>query len=98
MPPLTPTQSRAFAEADVALALDVPMDLGQIAPRLRWVQGIGSGYNRVRSAGLLETGIAYTNTAGMSADGIAEFVLARFFEHWKRLPEINGARRPGWSR
>jgi phosphoglycerate dehydrogenase-like enzyme len=90
MPPLTDEQQRAFAQADVALALDVPLDLPVHAPRLRWVQNIGSGYSRYRSAGLAESGILLTNAAGISADGIAEFVLARLLEHWKRLPEIAG--------
>jgi phosphoglycerate dehydrogenase-like enzyme len=88
MPALTEEQRRAFAAADVALALDVPLDLPVHAPRLQWVQNVGSGSSRYRSAGLAEGGILLTNAAGISADGIAEFVLARLLEHWKRLPEI----------
>lgn len=88
MPALSDEQAGAFCRADVALALDVPLELGKVAPNLRWVQNIGSGYSRYRSAGLTEAGIALTTAAGVSADGIAEFVLARLLEHWKRLPEI----------
>lgn len=98
LPALTEEQSVAFAQADVLLSLDVPMGLGAVAPRLRWVQNVGSGYGRYRSAGLAEAGIVLTNAAGLGAPGIAEFVLARLLEHWKRLPEIaDRQRRRDWG-
>jgi phosphoglycerate dehydrogenase-like enzyme len=98
MPSLTRGQAEAFGLATVALALDVPMELGKVAPNLRWVQNIGSGFSRYRSAGLAEAGITLTTAAGASADGIAEFVLARLLEHWKRLPEIaERQRRRDWG-
>jgi hypothetical protein len=56
MPALSEAQRSAFARADVALALDVPLDLGVVAPRLCWVQSVGSGFSRYRSAGLGEAG------------------------------------------
>lgn len=87
VPPLTAEQQAAFAAADVALALDVPLDMANVAPRMRWIQHSGSGYARYRSAGL-SPDTQLTNAAGISADGIGEFVLARLLEHWKRLPEI----------
>lgn len=86
-PPLSPAQSAAFAEADAVLALDVPIDLASAAPRLRWVQAIGSGVANYVSARLPASGIALTNAAGIGAPVIAEFVLARLLEHWKRLPD-----------
>src|SRR6185437_8418818 len=86
-PPLSPAQAAAFADADALLALDVPIDLGSVAPKLKWVQAIGSGVANYISAQLPESGIALTNAAGIGAPVIAEFVLARLLEHWKRLPD-----------
>lgn len=85
---LTPPQRRALAMADVALALDLPPDTPRLAPRLRWVQAAGTGVGHLVTAGLADAGIALTNGAGTSADEIAEHVLARLLEHWKRLPEL----------
>jgi phosphoglycerate dehydrogenase-like enzyme len=95
MPPLSDEQADAFGRATVVLSLDIPMELGKVAPSVRWVQNIGSGFSRYRSAGLAEAGIMLTTAAGASADGIAEFVLARLLEHWKRLPEIAERQRRG---
>jgi phosphoglycerate dehydrogenase-like enzyme len=86
-PPLSDAQTHAFAIADAMLALDVPIDLGSVAPRLKWVQSVGSGVANYVSARLPESGITLTNAAGIGAPAIAEFVLARLFEHWKRLPD-----------
>jgi phosphoglycerate dehydrogenase-like enzyme len=86
-PPLSDAQKSAFAAADAMIALDVPIDLGSLAPRLRWVQSVGSGVANYVSARLPMSGIALTNAAGIGAPVIAEFVLARLLEHWKRLPD-----------
>lgn len=86
-PSLSNAQTRAFATADALLALDVPIDLGSVAPRMKWVQSVGSGVANYVSARLPESGIILTNAAGVGAPVIAEFVLARLLEHWKRLPD-----------
>jgi phosphoglycerate dehydrogenase-like enzyme len=85
---LRPEQLAVLAEVDVALTLDLPLDLAAVAPRLRWVQAVGSGIGQLRSSGLAEHGIRLSNAAGTSSPEIAEFVLARILEHWKRLPEL----------
>jgi phosphoglycerate dehydrogenase-like enzyme len=86
-PPLSNAQIHAFATADAMLALDVPIDLGSVAPRMKWVQSVGSGVANYVSARLPPSGIVLTNAAGIGAPVIAEFVLARLLEHWKRLPD-----------
>jgi phosphoglycerate dehydrogenase-like enzyme len=86
-PPLSNAQTDALAIADAMMALDVPINLGSVAPRLKWVQSVGSGVANYVSARLPESGIALTNAAGIGAPVIAEFVLARLLEHWKRLPD-----------
>src|SRR5690606_31873090 len=54
---------------------------------------VGTGIGQLATAGLQGNGIRLTNAAGTSAPEIAEFVLARVFEHHKRLPEIADAQR-----
>src|SRR5439155_2055326 len=90
-PPLTDAQQAAFAEVEVALAIDLPFDVAAVAPNLRWVQAVGAGTGQLQSAGLAEAGIRLTANAGANATGIAEFVLARVLQHVKRLRELDRA-------
>lgn len=97
-PALAPALREVLARLDVALALDLPFDTPIVAPRLRWVQAVGTGIGQLRSAGLAGSGIRLTNAAGTSAMEIAEFVLARILEHRKRLPELWAAQgRSSWE-
>jgi phosphoglycerate dehydrogenase-like enzyme len=77
-----------WARAEGTLALDVPGPVAEVAPNLRWVQAIGAGIDHLEGAGLPEH-ITITNAAGVAAAPIAEFVLARLLQVWKRLPEID---------
>ncbi len=92
-PALTDTQRAAFARVEVALAIDLPFDVGAIAPELRWVQAVGAGTGQLQSAGLAEAGIRLTSAAGANAVGIAEFALARVLAHWKQFRELDEAQR-----
>jgi phosphoglycerate dehydrogenase-like enzyme len=97
-PALTPAQAAAFAEIDVAIAIDLPFDVATHAPRLRWVQAVGAGTGQLQSAGLAESGIRLTSAAGANAVGIAEFVIARVLAHWKRFRELDDAQsRHAWE-
>lgn len=83
----------ALAEADVLVALDVPADLPALAPRLRWCHLISSGTSHVAYSGLPAPGVALTHSPGGNAPGVAEFVLARIFEHAKLLPQLAAMQR-----
>jgi phosphoglycerate dehydrogenase-like enzyme len=62
------------------------------------VQGIGSGYEHIWGAGLDRDGIVVTNAVGVSAAPMAEFVLGRILQLWKRFPEIEDlAQRHEWQ-
>ena len=94
---LTNAQREVMARADVVFGFDVPFELADAAPRLRWVQGIGSGYEHIWGAGLDRNGIVVTNAVGVSAVPMAEFVLGRILQMWKRFPEIEDlARQHEW--
>jgi phosphoglycerate dehydrogenase-like enzyme len=88
-PPLTDAQRSALARLDVALAIDLPFDVGRVAPRLRWVQAVGAGTGQLQSAGLAEAGIRLTTAAGANAVAIAEFALARVLQEWKRFRALD---------
>lgn len=90
-PVLTAAQVAAFADIDVAIAIDLPYDVATHAPRLRWVQAVGAGTGQLQSAGLADGGIRLTSAAGANAVGIAEFVIARVLGHWKLFRQLDDA-------
>lgn len=90
-PELSDAQRAAFAQVDVVLALDLPFDVPEVAPKLRWVQAVGAGTAQLQSAGLGPAGIRLTSAAGVNAVGIAEFALARVLQHWKRFRDFDEA-------
>jgi phosphoglycerate dehydrogenase-like enzyme len=77
----------ALAAAEVMLTLNAPLDLPSLAPRLRWIQAIGSGVGQFVPSRLPEGRITLTNAAGVGAAPIAEWVLARILAVYKRLDE-----------
>jgi phosphoglycerate dehydrogenase-like enzyme len=97
-PELDDTQRAAFATADIVYTLDVPVRLAEVAPRLRWVQAIGSGVGQYVAADLPAAGLALTNGAGIGAPPIAEWVVARVLQILKNLPEHDAnAREHRWQ-
>lgn len=97
-PEVPPEVLEALARVEVVVAMDLPFDVGRLAPNLRWVQGMGAGVSQLASAGLADAGIRLTTAAGVNAVSISEFVLARLLQMWKRLPEIDAlAARHSWE-
>lgn len=81
-----PVRRRALDEAHVLLALHTPADLPKQAPNLRWVQCIGAGVDQFAAAGLRSPALL-TNASGLSSTSMAEYVLGRILQVWKRFPE-----------
>jgi phosphoglycerate dehydrogenase-like enzyme len=92
-PPLTPELRAAWSRCEVLLGLDVPPELPDLAPRLRWVQSFAAGLEHLDTAGLVGRGIALTTAAGVGAAPIAEFALARLLEVWKETRAIERMQR-----
>ena len=90
-PVLTDEQRDAFARIDCCLTLDLPFDVANAAPRLRWVQALGAGVAHLTSAGLREAGVRLTNSSGANAASIAEFVFARILGEFKRVRRLDAA-------
>ena len=77
-----------WAGAEVAIALDVPRGLAEVAPNLRWIQAIGAGIDHLLGADLPAT-VTVTNAAGVAAAPIAEFAIGRLLAVWKRFDVID---------
>jgi len=88
-PTLTGAQRDLFARVHAVVAIDLPFDVGTLAPHLAWVQGVGAGYAQLLSAGLAEAGIRFTNAAGANAVGIAEFVVGRILQERKEFRTLD---------
>lgn len=84
---LTSELRAALAAAEVMVTLNAPLDLIALAPRLRWVQAIGSGVGQFVPSRLPDGGIVLTNAAGIGATPIAEWVIARILGIAKRFEE-----------
>lgn len=87
-PSLTDTQRALFARVHGVVTIDLPFEVGELAPNLSWVQAVGAGSAQLQTAGLAEAGIRLTNAAGANAVAIAEFVVGRILAERKRFREI----------
>ena len=88
-PALTAIQREAFARIECCVALDLPFEVAEVAPRLRWVQALAAGVAHLASAGLREAGIRLTNASGANATSISEFVFARILGEFKRTRRLD---------
>ncbi len=94
-PPLTDEQADAFGRAEVVFTLDVPMDLPPRAPRLRWIQAMGSGVGQYVSARLPDGDITLTNGASIGAASISEWAIGRVLQIMKNFPLHDELHRTG---
>jgi phosphoglycerate dehydrogenase-like enzyme len=82
-PPLPDDVRDALTRSEVLFCLDAPLELPQLAPKLRWVQAVGSGVTQFAASRLEDGGITLTNAAGVGAPSIAEFVVGQIIAAWK---------------
>ncbi len=83
----------ALARAEVLIQLHTPADLMDLAPNLRWLQGFGAGVEQFARAGVSRDRAVVTNASGVSAPSMAEFVIGRLLQIWKRFPEMEAHQR-----
>jgi phosphoglycerate dehydrogenase-like enzyme len=88
-----------LAIADVLLAWGLPADRTAEATKLKWLQTVSAGVDRVDQQTLKERGILLTNSSGIHATNIAEHVLSLMFAFARRLPDHFGSQRQHvWNR
>jgi phosphoglycerate dehydrogenase-like enzyme len=80
---------RALARAEVLLSLHAPKQLMRLAPRLRWIQGVGAGVEQFAKAGVPREGVLVTSASGLGSASTAEFVIGRLLQVWKRFREAD---------
>lgn len=78
-----------LARAEVLIALHTPKDLPSHAPKLRWIQSIGAGVEQFARAGVPRDRVVLTNASGVSAPSMAEWVVGRLLQVWKRFREAD---------
>ncbi len=79
----------ALERAQVLIALHTPEGLLERAPNLRWIQGIGAGVEQFAKAGATRDRVLVTNASGISSVSMAEWVVGRLLQVWKRFPEAD---------
>lgn len=89
---LTDARRAVWAKAEIAITLDLPKPIAELAPNLRWVQAIGAGVDHLQSMGLAQS-VTVTNAVGVAAVPIAEFVIGRLLAVWKRFAELDELQR-----
>jgi len=87
-PELTPAHLDAYRRAEVVVGVDVPLRLPGLAPHLKWIQAAGAGVGQFGERDLAARGVVLTSAQGVGAPPIAEFVIGRLLEVYKRLPEL----------
>lgn len=79
----------ALERAHVLVALHTPESLLEKAPNLRWIQGIGAGMEQFAKAGATRDRVLATNASGVSSGSMAEWVVGRLLQVWKRFREAD---------
>lgn len=75
-----------LAEAEVIFGFDLPHNVINRAPRLKWVQAITSGVEHLLTTGILGSSVIVTNIKGVIDTPIAEFVFGLVLMFVKQLP------------
>jgi phosphoglycerate dehydrogenase-like enzyme len=76
-----------LAETEVIYGLIPPRDLLTRAPRLKWIQMMSAGVDRLRDTEIWRSGITITGVSGIHATPIGEFVLQLMLMFVKKAPE-----------
>ncbi|MBI4234479.1 MAG: D-2-hydroxyacid dehydrogenase [Chloroflexi bacterium] len=89
----------ALAETHVLFTRDLPQNLLQRAPCLRWVQLFSAGADHTLSRELVESPVVFTDAGGVAARAVAEFVVMAMLAHVKQLPRtISQQAQRQWDR
>lgn len=85
----------AHPNTEILYALQVPPDVLDRAPQLRWVQLHTAGADHVLDHPLMHSDVAITTTSGIHATPIAEYVLASILAYRWQVPRWTRCQREG---
>ena len=90
----------AIADADIVFTAEMRRKVLESATRLQWIHSPAAGLGGMLFPAMIESPVVMTNSRGLSADTIAEHVLAVILAIFRKLPrafEDQRARRWGQS-
>ena len=73
-------------EADVMFAARLPADVLKRAPRLKWVQTMGAGVERLLDQDMVNSQVIMTNVSGIHAVPISEYIVCVMLMFVKQMP------------
>jgi phosphoglycerate dehydrogenase-like enzyme len=81
---------RALEGAEILCSLNLPDDLLERAPKLRWLQNPGAGLERLRPLKLLDAGsrVIVTSASGIHETQISEYVIGSMLVFNRSWPEM----------
>jgi phosphoglycerate dehydrogenase-like enzyme len=89
---------RLIGTAEAAFASQVTREQLAAAPRLRWIHSPAAGVGGMLFPEMVKSPVVITNSKGMSADTMAEHVLAVTLALFRRLPmALDRQQRREWS-
>src|SRR5258708_7607870 len=77
-PALTDAQRAMFQRVNGVLALDLPFDVGTVAPNLAWVQGVGAGSAPLQPPGQAGAGIRPPRSAWRRPEALTRLWSAAY--------------------
>lgn len=89
-----------IADADIVFTIEMRRKVLESAARLRWIHSPAAGLGAMLFPAMIESPVVITNSRGLSADTIAEHVLAVILAIFRKLPrafEDQRSRRWGQS-
>ena len=90
---------RLIPEAEVYFGFGITADLVRAAKRLRWVHSAAAGVGNALGSGIAESDIPLTNSAGIHAAPIAEFVVGGLLYFLRGLDvAVAQQRRREWNK
>lgn len=75
------------AGTHIVYGYEMPDDLLDRAPNLKWIQLLAAGCDHLSNTGALEAGVAITTASGIHATPIAEYVLGVILGYYRWLPQ-----------
>jgi phosphoglycerate dehydrogenase-like enzyme len=78
-----------LARSHVLMTLHTPDQLNRRAPHLVWIQGSGAGVEQFAGAGIDPNKVVLTNSAGVAATSMSEWVIGRLLQVWKRFRTVD---------